>query len=113
MQIGLFSLGLGLILIPVGLRNQAVSGDFLITTSQFGPNFYIGNNQKSNGQYNPVIPGRGNPEFEQIDAIAIAEKTNPETSLSLLDSKNIKRYLSRSRALAFSDVSKMVSNLEC
>src|SRR5262249_9426731 len=32
-----------LVLVPVGIRNYAVGGEFHLTTSQFGPNFYIGN----------------------------------------------------------------------
>jgi tetratricopeptide (TPR) repeat protein len=66
--------GLILILFPVIIRNYVVSGDFVITTSQAGSNFYIGNNLKANGSYVPLISGRETPEFEGSDARMIAEK---------------------------------------
>jgi tetratricopeptide (TPR) repeat protein len=66
--------GLLLILFPVIIRNYVVSGDFVITTSQAGPNFYIGNNLKATGSYVPLIPGHQTPEFEGADARMIAEK---------------------------------------
>ena len=37
---GLFFAGLVLVLLPVGLRNLAVGGEFKLTTSQFGPEFF-------------------------------------------------------------------------
>ncbi len=39
---GVFALGLALVLVPVAVRNYAVGGGFYLTTSQFGPNFFIG-----------------------------------------------------------------------
>ena len=66
--------GLLLILFPVIIRNYVVSGDFVITTSQAGSNFYIGNNLKANGSYVPLISGHETPEFEGSDAKMIAEK---------------------------------------
>src|SRR4029453_2319033 len=42
---GAVSLGLGIVLLPVTMRNQIVGGEFHLTTSQFGPNFFIGNNE--------------------------------------------------------------------
>ena len=66
--------GLLLILFPVIIRNYVVSGDFVITTSQAGSNFYIGNNLKANGSYVPLISGHETPEFEGPDAKMIAEK---------------------------------------
>ena len=39
-------LGVAVILAPVAARNYAVGGGFYVTTSQFGPNFYIGNNPR-------------------------------------------------------------------
>jgi tetratricopeptide (TPR) repeat protein len=66
--------GILLILFPVIIRNYVVSGDFVITTSQAGSNFYIGNNLKANGSYVPLISGHETPEFEGPDARMIAEK---------------------------------------
>src|SRR5262249_46355822 len=45
----LFLAGLALVLAPVAARNAYVGGGFYITTSQFGPNFYIGNNARADG----------------------------------------------------------------
>ena len=66
-------LGVALILVPVAARNYAVGGGFYVTTSQFGPNFYIGNNPRSDGTYMSLRPGRGAPEYERQDATELAE----------------------------------------
>lgn len=74
MAIGLLAAGVAVVLVPVGLRNRAVGGDFLITTSQAGPNFYIGNHEGATGRYVPIRPDRETYEFERIDATEVAEK---------------------------------------
>ncbi len=66
--------GLCLVLIPVGLRNYCVGGDFLLTTSQMGPNFYIGNHRGSEGKYVPLRFDRGHARFERTDARVMAEQ---------------------------------------
>ncbi len=71
---GALALGLALVLLPVAARNQAVGGEFLLTTAQLGPNFYIGNNPDADGTYRPLVPGRGDPRFERRDATQIAER---------------------------------------
>ena len=71
---GALTLGLALVLVPVAARNQAVGGELLLTTAQFGPNFYIGNNPDADGTYRPLVPGRGDPRFERRDATQIAER---------------------------------------
>jgi 4-amino-4-deoxy-L-arabinose transferase-like glycosyltransferase len=68
-----FVLGVALVLVPVGLRNYVVGGTFAITTSQMGPNFYIGNNPTATGLYAPLLPGRHTPDFEASDARRRAE----------------------------------------
>lgn len=68
-----FVIGLALVLLPVAIRNYAVGGGFFLTTSQFGPNFYIGNNARSDGTYMSLRFGRGAPEYERIDATELAE----------------------------------------
>ena len=68
-----FALGLALVLMPVALRNYAVGGGFYLTTSQFGPNFYIGNNPQADGTYASLRFGRGAPEYERTDATELAE----------------------------------------
>jgi tetratricopeptide (TPR) repeat protein len=69
-----FVLGLALVLVPVAVRNYAVGGGFYLTTSQFGPNFYIGNNSRADGTYMSLRPGRGAPEYERQDATELAER---------------------------------------
>jgi len=69
----IYLLGVAAVLLPVAARNAAVGGEFHITTSQFGPNFYIGNNPDSDGMYKPLREGRGSPEFERTDATELAE----------------------------------------
>ena len=63
------------ILLPVAIRNASISGELHLTTSQFGHNFYIGNNPNADGTYRPLVAYRGDPRVEQVDAIEIAEKT--------------------------------------
>jgi tetratricopeptide (TPR) repeat protein len=68
-----FVAGLAIVLLPVAARNYAVGGGFYLTTSQFGSNFYIGNNPRSDGTYASIRFGRGAPEFERQDATEVAE----------------------------------------
>ena len=65
--------GVAVVVAPVAIRNTVVGGEFHLTTAQFGPNFYIGNNPKSDGTYVPLREGRGAAEYEQADATALAE----------------------------------------
>jgi tetratricopeptide (TPR) repeat protein len=69
-----FLTGLALLLVPVAARNAYVGGGFYITTSQFGPNFYIGNNPAADGTYQSLRFGRGAPEYERQDATELAER---------------------------------------
>ncbi len=68
-----FIAGLAIVLLPVAVRNYAVGGGFYLTTSQFGPNFFIGNNPKADGTYASLRFGRGAPEYERTDATELAE----------------------------------------
>jgi Tfp pilus assembly protein PilF/4-amino-4-deoxy-L-arabinose transferase-like glycosyltransferase len=72
--VGIFFAGLLLVLVPVGLRNFAVGGEFKLTTSQFGPNFYIGNNPLADGTYVSVGNVIGEPQLEGKDAKRLAER---------------------------------------
>jgi tetratricopeptide (TPR) repeat protein len=72
----LFVAGLALVLLPVASRNAAVGDGFYLTTSQFGSNFFIGNNPGSDGTYMSLRPGRGDPEFERTDATELAEQAS-------------------------------------
>jgi tetratricopeptide (TPR) repeat protein len=66
--------GLAIVLLPVAARNKIVSGEFHLTTSQFGPNFYIGNNESASGTYQPLRFGHGDPKYEREDARELAEQ---------------------------------------
>ncbi|MEE2637803.1 MAG: tetratricopeptide repeat protein [Acidobacteriota bacterium] len=71
---GAIVVGLAIVILPVAVRNKAVGGDLVLTTAQFGPNFYIGNNPNADGTYRPLVFGRGDPRFEREDATQIAER---------------------------------------
>jgi tetratricopeptide (TPR) repeat protein len=61
-------LGLSLVLLPVLVRNGVVGGDWILTTSQGGPNLYIGNNPENlNGSYMAPSFVRPSPRYEQED----------------------------------------------
>ena len=68
-----FVLGLTMMLLPVAIRNRAVGGEWHLTTSQLGPNLYIGNNPEADGTYAALREGRGTPEYERQDATELAE----------------------------------------
>jgi len=68
-----FLVGVAIVVLPVAIRNSIVGGGFYITTSQFGPNFYIGNNPAADGTYQSLRYGRGAPEYERQDATELAE----------------------------------------
>jgi tetratricopeptide (TPR) repeat protein len=72
--IALFFAGLFLVLVPVGLRNLTVGGEFKLTTSQSGPNFYIGNNPSADGTYESIRYAIGEPNLEGKDAKRLAER---------------------------------------
>jgi len=67
------TLGVAVALVPVTVRNSIVGGGFYVTTSQFGPNFFIGNHAGADGTYQSLRYGRGAPEYEQRDASELAE----------------------------------------
>jgi tetratricopeptide (TPR) repeat protein len=69
-----FLTGFALVLLPVGLRNLAVGHEFHLTTSQFGPNFYIGNHAGAKGTYEALVQGHGSAADERQDATQLAEQ---------------------------------------
>ncbi len=75
----LVAAGVTAVLLPVAARNYAVGGGLYLTTSQFGPNFYIGNNAGADGTYAPLRYGRGAPEYERTDAKELAERATGRT----------------------------------
>ncbi len=68
-----FALGTALVLAPVALRNWVVARELVLTTSQFGQNFYIGNNANADGSYQSLRFGHGGAEAERRDATELAE----------------------------------------
>jgi Flp pilus assembly protein TadD/4-amino-4-deoxy-L-arabinose transferase-like glycosyltransferase len=71
---GILFLGSALVLLPVGLRNYLVGGQFVLSSSQAGANFYIGNNPQARGFYIPLVPGEHNPGQEEANARLLAER---------------------------------------
>ena len=55
------------------VRNYAVGGEFHLTTSQFGPNFYIGNHAGASGTYEALVAGHGSAADEREDATRLAQ----------------------------------------
>jgi tetratricopeptide (TPR) repeat protein len=75
----MFIAGLAILLLPVAVRNYAIGGGFYLTTSQFGPNLFIGNNPNADGTYMSLRFGRGAPEYERQDATELAEHATGRT----------------------------------
>jgi tetratricopeptide (TPR) repeat protein len=73
-EIGAYLVCAFLILLAVGTRNFLVGDTFALTTSQMGPNFYMGNHEHATGLYVPLVPGRHTPVYEAPDAERIAER---------------------------------------
>ena len=72
--LSLILVGVLLVLFPVGLRNLLVGGEFKLTTSQFGPNFYIGNNPLADGSYGSIRNVIHENQLEGRDAKRLAER---------------------------------------
>jgi len=71
---GVFILGLAIVLLPVAVRNYIVGSTFAVTGSNFGPNFFFGNNPDATGVYEPLIHSRQDPLHEREDAARLAEQ---------------------------------------
>ena len=69
-----FFAGMFLVLVPVGMRNRLVGGEFKLTTSQLGANLFIGNNPAADGTYGSVRKIIGEPQLEGNDAARLAER---------------------------------------
>ncbi|MSR62041.1 MAG: tetratricopeptide repeat protein [Planctomycetes bacterium] len=72
-RLGLLTLAFVLALAPVAWHNWNEGGLLLPTASNAGVNFYIGNAAEADGQYRPLVAGRGHPDYEREDATRIAE----------------------------------------
>ena len=91
-----FLVALAVVLTPIALRNFAVGGGFYVTTSQFGTNLYLGNNPLTDGTAGSLVAGRGAAEYEQRDAIELAERATGRS----LSPGEVSAYWT-SRAVAF------------
>ncbi len=69
-------LGSSLILGAVTLRNYRVGHELVLTSSQFGANFYIGNSETADGLYAPLVWGHSSYPEEHQDAIELAEQAS-------------------------------------
>jgi Tfp pilus assembly protein PilF/4-amino-4-deoxy-L-arabinose transferase-like glycosyltransferase len=85
---GIFVLGLMLVLLSVGLRNLFIGGEFTLTTSQLGPNFFIGNNPDADGTYASIRAAQGVAQFERKEATRLAERAEGRP----LSSREVSRY---------------------
>jgi len=73
-RLGCFLAGLIFVLVPVGLRNLVIGGEFKLTTAQLGPNFFIGNNPAADGTYGSVRHLIKEVQLEGSDAKRLAER---------------------------------------
>jgi Flp pilus assembly protein TadD/4-amino-4-deoxy-L-arabinose transferase-like glycosyltransferase len=83
-----FLAGLTLVLLPVAARNRIAGGELHLTTSNFGPNLYIGNHPGATGMYRPLRYARGDARYEQLDATHLAERALGRT----LSPREVSRY---------------------
>ncbi len=76
-DVGWLVVGIFIILIPVGLRNLIVGGEFTLTTSSAGMNFYVGNNPDATGLYweapflSSVEPQYEDEEYRRVASEAL------------------------------------------
>ncbi len=88
LRLGTYGLGAALVLMPVGVRNAYVGGQWSVSTFQAGPNFYIGNHRGATGRYRPLVRGHETPTFERRDATMLAEREVGRT----LSPREVSRY---------------------
>jgi tetratricopeptide (TPR) repeat protein len=74
-----FTASIVALLLPVGVRNYVIGGEFLMSTSQMGPNLYIGNHEGALGSYEPLVPDHGDAAYERDDATHLAEQAMGRT----------------------------------
>ena len=103
-----FVAGMLLILLPIAFRNNHLGGGFQLTTSQLGPNLFIGNNVKATGSYSPLRTGRGDPRYERHDARQLAEQA---LGRSLSPGEVSSYWVSRVREFAISKPGKFIGLL--
>lgn len=98
-----FLAGIFILVLPITLRNYAVSGDFVLVTYQGGGGFFCGNNENASGIYQPLKEGRELPPYEEIDAVELAEK---EMGRKLLPSEISKFWFNKGLRFIINNPSK-------
>jgi tetratricopeptide (TPR) repeat protein len=93
---GALLVGMTIVLLPVGMRNLTVGGEFHLTTAQLGPNLYIGNHAGASGTYDPLVEGHGSARDERDDAARLAAQAVGHP----LGPRDVSRYWT-SQALAY------------
>jgi len=88
LSLGFFVAGLALPLGPVMVRNAVVGGEWALTTSQAGSNYYIGNNPSASGIYEPLRANRSDTPQEREDATRLAETATGRS----LSPREVSRY---------------------
>jgi len=66
--------GIAVCIVPVSFRNYLLSEQFVLSTSQGGQNFYIGNSPHATGSYVHLPFVRPDPHWEAADFLAEAER---------------------------------------
>ena len=66
--------GIAVVIAPVSLRNYLLSGQLVITTSQGGQNYYIGNGPHASGSYVHLPFVRPDPRWEAVDFLTEAQR---------------------------------------
>jgi tetratricopeptide (TPR) repeat protein len=69
---GALALGAAIVILPVTIRNFAVSKEVVLLTTGGGEVFFIGNNHDANGLYVPPPFVRPDPRYEHADFVARA-----------------------------------------
>lgn len=70
----LVAAGVVLGFLPQIARNLAAEAPPLATTTNLGPNLWVGNNPGADGFYSPLVPGQGRTGDEREDARELAER---------------------------------------
>lgn len=96
----LFFAGVAVIILPITLRNYAVGKDLVLVTYQGGTNFYMGNNERATGIYQPIREGRELPPYEEMDAVAVAQE---QAGRKLRPSEVSRHWFARARSFIVSN----------
>jgi len=81
-----FTLGTVLMIVPVTVRNWAVSHEFVLLTTGGGEVFFIGNNADANGLYVPPPFVRPDPKYEHADFVARASEISGKSVTAMQSS---------------------------